>query len=354
MKSKGQEFEEIVAAILAELKFFDIQKEVKVGKGRRIDLVAKRKDASIRTYAFEVKFYKSQIVPYTTTLSACYQLADYMRKSADQFNFDAGVVVTSSYIANSVVKEIFQDTGINVWDRSFLYSWISFDLDLVSRLDTLFLETNQIVDEVPIEEGRLGRGEKVDEKDRLKSGVITGKPKEKRGEQICKDLRIIESGTGWRQFEEKCIEALKYLFDDDLSLWEAQNTTDDDLSRFDLICRISSRNDFWTSLSRYFNTRYVLFEFKNYTEPIKQGQIYTTEKYLYTNALRSVGFIIARNGADDNALKAAKGALREHGKLLQVIDLNDLCIMLEMRDNDEDPNDYLADRLDRLLIELGR
>lgn len=85
-----------------------------------------------------------------------------------------------------------------------------------------------------------------------------------------------------------------------------------------------------------------------------QKEIYTTEKYLYTAALRSVAIILAHNGASDNAITAAKGALREHGKLILILSTDDLCKMLHGKDNDEIPSDYLADILDYWLIILSR
>ena len=60
----------------------------------------------------------------------------------------------------------------------------------------------------------------------------------------------------------------------------------------------------------HLNTRYVLFEFKNYTGEIKQGQILTTEKYLLEKGLRRVAIIITRVGADKNAITMAQGAMR--------------------------------------------
>lgn len=57
----------------------------------------------------------------------------------------------------------------------------------------------------------------------------------------------------------------------------------------------------------------MIFEFKNYSEPITQKEIYTTEKYLYAKALRCVGILIAANGYSENAQWAAKGCLRENG-----------------------------------------
>ena len=69
---------------------------------------------------------------------------------------------------------------------------------------------------------------------------------------------------------------------------------------------------------------FILFECKNYTEPITQGEIYTTERYLFDNALRNVAIIFTRKGMTKNALVAAQGILKEHGKLILVLNDRDI------------------------------
>ena len=126
--------------------------------------------------------------------------------------------------------------------------------------------------------------------------------------------------------------------------------------RFDLLCRIKDGNQktFWSILERYFNSKYVIFEFKNYTEPITQKEIYTTEKYLYAKALRSVGILISAHGYDENAYWAAKGCLRENGKLILLLETNDLIEMNKMKIDQEDPSNYLLGKLDDLLMDLEK
>jgi hypothetical protein len=138
-----------------------------------------------------------------------------------------------------------------------------------------------------------------------------------------------------------------------LSIWKRQTTTDDELSRFDLICRITSNDDFWKTIVQSFHSRYILFEFENYSKKIGQNQIYTKERYLFTKALRSVSFIISRIGANEQAITASKGALREQGKLILILNRNDLCKMLELKDNGGSPNDYISQLLDEYLISLS-
>ena len=85
-----------------------------------------------------------------------------------------------------------------------------------------------------------------------------------------------------------------------------------------------------------------------------QTQIYTTEKYLFQTALRNVGFIISREGASINAIKAAKGILRETGKLIVNLTNGDLIKMLEMKDSGSEPSDYLFNVVDKFLLELEK
>ena len=87
---------------------------------------------------------------------------------------------------------------------------------------------------------------------------------------------------------------------------------------------------------------------------ITQKEVYTTEKYLYSKALRSVGIVVAANGYDDNAYWAAKGCLRENGKLIMLLETQDLIAMNKMKLDYEDPSDYLLEKLDGILLELEK
>ncbi|KGR82755.1 hypothetical protein [Lysinibacillus odysseyi] len=168
----------------------------------------------------------------------------------------------------------------------------------------------------------------------------------------------VTTDTTFSDYENLCIGVLKTLFNDDLTLWKLQQKSNEDLFRFDLICKIKSGepDGFWKIVSDYFKTKYVIFEFKNYSKKITQKEIYTTEKYLYAKALRSVAIIISPFGEDENSKKAIKGTLRENGKLILSLTNSDLVKMLEVIENNGDtlPSDYLNEMLDDLLINLEK
>lgn len=104
---------------------------------------------------------------------------------------------------------------------------------------------------------------------------------------------------------------------------------------------------------QHYNSRFVVFEFKNYTEKIYQNLIYITQKYLYNAALRNIAIITSRNGFSDNAYKAATSILTKDGKLIMDLTDDDLITMLMMKADEQDPSDYLLDKLQTFLMSIS-
>ena len=93
-------------------------------------------------------------------------------------------------------------------------------------------------------------------------------------------LKALETGSAaFKKYEELCVSILKYILGEYLTLWEQQKTTEENLYRFDMCCKIKNgvTQDFFDTICKYFSTKYIVFEFKNYEKPITQREIYTTE-----------------------------------------------------------------------------
>ena len=177
-----------------------------------------------------------------------------------------------------------------------------------------------------------------------------------RGMMIVNDLRSTAPGKdGWREFEINCEKAIRLLFAADIVNITSQQRTNDSLNRMDLLGRIKTdRNSFWSMVSQDFRSRYVVFDFKNYSESIGQEEIYTTERYLFEKGLRTVAIIISRSGAKISASKAAETTLRESGKFILIISLEDVFSMLMGFDKGEPPENILFERMDEMLMSMGR
>jgi hypothetical protein len=338
------EFEEIVRQILVANKF-----TVETPVRNSYDFLAKLDN----TFAYvEVKLYTNILPRIDLLRKAC----DKLLSQKDNENVKL-LLIVSSYVTPSLKDEIFKEFGIIIWDIKTLFA-LAFDhAEIYYDLESILVQTLKTqISEYTI----IDRDFKTTIIPSLVSSKTTVKQKSvsTKGADLCKELNKIKPGRDEATlYENKCIEILKYLFDNktDLSLWAVQNITDEGLYRNDLLCRIISyKKNFWEVLSNDFHTRYVIFEFKNYRDKIKQGQIFTTEKYLFLTALRSVSFIIARVGADENAIKAAKGALKEAGKLIVILNNEDICKMLILKDNGDEPSIVLRQMIDEILIKLNR
>jgi hypothetical protein len=105
-------------------------------------------------------------------------------------------------------------------------------------------------------------------------------------------------------------------------------------------------------LVQHYNSHFVVFEFKNYSNEIDQNLIYITEKYLFDVALRNVAIIISRKGFSESAKFAAEGCLKEHGKLILDITDEDLIEMLKLKS--DKAADHILDKLEDFLLGISK
>lgn len=296
----------------------------------------------IETYLIEVKYSKTETISGHIVYEAALKLTT-LSDLRDEDNIP--ILVVAAKLSFNTWKRLEEFGRLIVIDITNLIYMLEGLGELKNQL--LSLLEYSIADLLPVEP---------------KGGLFTNEPSYYISKVSEADM-LIESLKYWNpqvtesvEYEQLCMTILKYLFKGELSLWKEQEKSNNDLFRFDLICKIKDGqvSAFWSILEDFFNTKYIIFEFKNYTDKITQREIYTIDKYLYLRALRGVAIIISCNGEDKNAKKAIRGTLRENGKLIVSVNNYDLIKMIEMRINDGEPADYLYDILDELLIDLEK
>lgn len=346
MPIKGYNFEILLKDLFVHYGYIveNDNKIVKDGKGYEADLIiSNSKGCKI---IIEAKIYKTRRASYGLLKQAALQLKSY----EDIYKIENSLLIVSSLIDEKLKADLEDEFKLKIYDSKNL-------MFLFKENDILYTRYKNIMSDIPDE---IHKSEEIiethietlfNDKTERKTNLIYNRP----GEKLAEELENIKPGKGsFGEYERKCTDILKYLFSENLNGWNEQLRTDDELNRFDLVCRVKLGNEFWEFLINEFKSRYVVFEFKNYTEVINQTQIYTTEKYLFQKALRNVGFIISRKGASVNAIKSAKGILRETGKLIVNLTNNDLKKMLDMKDSGDEPSDYLFDIVDKFLLELEK
>ena len=346
--NSGKYFENIVKEIF---NLYDFYVTKVFGIGNFIaDFIAEYKN---NKYLVEVKYFNSSVAP-----------SHIIDKAVDRLNLcvkQYDEKITPVLIINGIATEKLKETkGLLVIDIANILYLVKDNNELKNQLLSILQFSTDGITPLPV--GIFDKPKTVDKQieENLEKEFIEKLKQWKPTKSNCKE------------YEDLCCEIVDYLFNDDLLFKGKQELSNDGLYRFDLICKIKPKEfatklntmnsnemnlnkiNLWDIIMKYFSSKYIIFEFKNYRHEITQREIYTTEKYLYLKALRGVAIIISCKGADKNAKKAIKGTLRENGKLILSISNDDLIEMLNKKIESESPTDYLEDILDDLLIGLEK
>ncbi|PKO79065.1 MAG: hypothetical protein CVU21_00540 [Betaproteobacteria bacterium HGW-Betaproteobacteria-15] len=332
-------FEDLVRRILAANNF---RVTVHSQRGDRgFDLLG---NLSNERWAIEVKYYRTVRAQPTLIEAAATRLVNNGLTAKAL----KGMLVVSCILPLELREALEQKFSVTFVDRVDLRNWVAASSELTEELDALI--------EADPSEPQAARTSRDDPRNRSRPlSNVLAPPEVNRGTELCQELKATKRGkVAWAQYERVCANILKYLFPNDLHGWHSQKRTDDGLSRFDFVCRVRPTTEFWKFVIDHLDSRYVLFEFKNYSGKIKQGQILTTEKYLLERGLRRMAIILTRSGAEPHAVAMTQGAMREHGKLMLIVNDEKLCEMLHMKERGEDPTDCLFELADNFLLSLPR
>lgn len=372
-------FLDIVARAF-EAHGFEAQREPRTpGSQRRPDLRVRASDGDGAGTVVELKFFRSRRVSAELIVGA----AELLEDTRQEFNADYAVLITTARIDDLLRARFSRYEQLFIIDFDGLAELLQADPELADEFEHLLRETAmlgsessdrlQIVRERVLDDIRTPRPDIGGPPSTLPPPSRRGEqPNRGRGASLCRELKAIgsaasgaskkETNARARQFEAKCIECLLFLFSDSLSAPAAQKASHRGRNIVDYIARLQPATAFWNLLLSDFGARYIVFEFKHYRKRITQGQILTTEKYLYLAARRSVAIIISQLGSDPGALEVARGALREHGKLILSLTVEDICTMLHAKDAAMGDGEFelvdvekpLFDVLDDMLMRIDR
>lgn len=348
MNSKFQDF---VEKMLEYLCLDKIDKEV-VLKGKniaaRLDFVLENCGSSI---IVETKCYRSNYVQSTFIYQAVEQMQYYRELWRENKHEEAKAVLILSCQVSDEFKEIcYKEKGILIIDISNLLFLAKNDEDLLKDLTESI--QNSMYDVIP-------KAPLVSEIFDIKRIAKKKKIIEETNEAIdyiyrLENLHYGKVNGNDKEYEKLCVDMIKFLFKSEFTKMVEQNSTEDKMFRMDLVCGLKGASEFWKILMQHYNTRFVVFEFKNYEDEIDQNLIYITEKYLYNAVLRNVAIVVSRMGFSHNALKAATGILTENGKLIIGLNDNDIITMLRMKADGQDPSDYMINMLENYLMSISK
>lgn len=301
---RGFALEELIVQIL-KANFWNVLSEEQSIDD--IDVLAIENERKY-TVAIEVKYTRNSSYPTGALKRAAQRLFEVAYKN----KIESAMLIVAADIKQEIKNSVESQYTLKIIDLNELLDMASIDLELLGKLVKLC--------EVDLDARQLGNFSQnrlePQPLDRAKDKLLHD-PIKIEGNDLIQRLKDIPAGKdGWQDYEAFGSQVLKYLFDDNLAGWHEQKVTSDEIHRYDLICRVIDNTNLWKFIGHNLDSRYVLFEFKNYKDSVPQSQIYSTEKYLLEKAKRKVCFLLSRKGLTDNAILSCQGAMREHGKLI--------------------------------------
>lgn len=345
-------FLDFIEKLFYHLDIVNGEKDVKIQMNNtmalRIDFVLEKDNKRILV---EVKNYRSNFIQNATIYKAVEQMQYYkkiwrLKKKEDV----KAVLIVSGNVSDKVKQLFYKEKEILIIDMSNLLYLVQDNDDLLKELmKNVQYSSYDSIPTPPL-------NSEIFNINKLKKNNESVKETNKAINYIyrLKHLHYGKIDGNDKKYEELCVEIIKFLFQTEFTKISEQNSTEDKMFRMDLICGLKGISEFWKILVQHYNTRFVVFEFKNYEDKIEQNLIYITEKYLYNAVLRNVAIIISRNGFSHNASKAATGILTENGKLIIDLDDNDIIIMLRMKADRQEPSDYMLNKLEEYFMSISK
>jgi hypothetical protein len=332
---------DLVADLLKRQGKRDIVKEPRLTEVEPDIVFGDRNDLTV----VELKFYRRWSPPAPGLFRSA---LEYTRLCKGEMGASNAVLIITCPMRPKFKEVAARFPEVEIWDEDRLFEMAATFPDLRAQLEELL--------EVDAPTSVEDKDPSIPHSLIMESPHGDDRPSPKPGRALAYELYAIERGRDMATaFETACIGALKYLFDHDLHGWHVQSRTVDGLHRRDLVCRIQKKAaEVWLLMMEDLGSRYVVFEFKNYSKPITQSEIITTERYLYPSALRKVAIVISHEKCADSAEAVMAGAMREHGKMILPLSVPEIVDLLLSKDEGSDPNSYLFQRVDEFLMGLGR
>lgn len=158
---------------------------------------------------------------------------------------------------------------------------------------------------------------------------------------------------GWKEFEDACIEALRFLFVPPLAEPHIQPRTYSEIDRRDAVFpnrNIDADNN-WGHLYKELGARLILFEFKNYDkQEIGKDETNQTRNYL-TKPMGRLAIMCCNQIPNEAAHIKRNTIFSDEGKVILFLTTEKLIEMLFIKERGEDPSDLIIDMIERFYLQ---
>lgn len=303
------------------------------------DLMASKDECN---YIFEVKLYRDLVISKNIIDNAINYVRNYQYKlGSENYSF---ILIMFCSVDSEYKREVYERYNIIIWDISNL-------LYLASGYENIY---NLFIRAIPYFTSNIKREKPISFENEFVEVEVSRQSKYEEFRVRLDNCPFGNEENVSKEYEAICNDMIKYLFETEFFQMVPQHYTYDRVFRMDLICSLKGTTAFWKFLIDFYRTKFVVFEYKNYGEPISQNLIFVTEKYLLSAALRNVVFIISRKGFDRNANMMALSSLKNDNKLIVELTDEDMLSMVRIKEDGEEASDYLMNKVESILMSISK
>jgi hypothetical protein len=173
-------------------------------------------------------------------------------------------------------------------------------------------------------------------------------------ESLRRRLSEVPTGqSGWRQFEDICVETLTFLFVPPLAKPIIQPRTYSGSERRDAVFPNRNRriDGHWGDLLIELDARMILFEFKNYdTSEISKDEVLQTRSYL-TRPMGRLAIVVGSKVPDKAAHIKRNTIFSNDQVVILFLTAEHLKEMLYRKERGEDPADVIMDEIELFYLQ---
>lgn len=159
--------------------------------------------------------------------------------------------------------------------------------------------------------------------------------------------------SGWKEFEDVCIEILCFLFIPPLTVPKIQTRTQSGIDVRDAIFpnRNFDSSNPWGYIFQELSARLILFEFKNYEkEEIAKEEVNQIRNYLKTTMGR-LAILCCSKKPNKSAYICRNSVYNEEKKIILFLTKDHLKEMIFIKERGEDPTDLILDMIEEFYLQ---
>jgi hypothetical protein len=139
--------------------------------------------------------------------------------------------------------------------------------------------------------------------------------------QLERELSECQPGTkDWRQYEDICYRVLRFLFIPPFRELSPQVRTEGNYERRDAVLMNDQPSWFWASIGSQFDSKHVVFEFKNTGHLNSKNALNQLRIYLLKPTIGRFGMLLTRNRPSKAVLQARREAYEQSRILVLILD----------------------------------